>query len=147
MHAPGILALLATSIATVTLAQVRQTEMTRQIYSESFDVPWHTIDVGGAIGVSDGAPGGFTLSGTIAQHDASTVMTGGGFELSGGFWFEGAAECQEDVSGDGVVDVIDFLLTLAAWGPCLACPEDINEDGVVNILDFLLLLAGWGSCD
>jgi len=27
-------------------------------------------------------------------------------------------ECPEDVNGDGVVDVLDLLAVLAAWGPC-----------------------------
>lgn len=43
---------------------------------------WTTIDGGG--GVSSG--GAYTLSGTIGQHDAGTVMTGGIFNLTGGFW-------------------------------------------------------------
>ena len=47
-----------------------------------------------------------------------------------------------DVNGDGVVDVLDLLLLLAAWGN-LGGPEDVNGDGVVDVLDLLLLLANW----
>ncbi len=45
-------------------------------------IPWYTIDGGG--GYSNG--GNFELEGTIGQHDAGTTMTGGSFQLSGGFW-------------------------------------------------------------
>jgi hypothetical protein len=49
-----------------------------------------------------------------------------------------------DVNGDGVVDVVDMLALLAAWGPCAPpCPADLDGDGVVSVTDFLLLLANW----
>jgi hypothetical protein len=43
---------------------------------------WTTIDAGG--GTSSG--GEYTLTGTIGQHDAGTLMTGENFSLTGGFW-------------------------------------------------------------
>ncbi|MEE8458732.1 MAG: hypothetical protein V3S08_02600 [Phycisphaerales bacterium] len=54
-----------------------------------------------------------------------------------------------DVDGDESVGIQDFLLLLAAWGPCAectpaSCPADINGDCVVGIDDLLLLLANWG---
>ncbi len=55
-----------------------------------------------------------------------------------------APDIPEDINGDGVVDVLDLLLLLGAWGDCPDCPEDINGDGVVDVLDLLLLLAAWG---
>ena len=48
-----------------------------------------------------------------------------------------------DVDGDGMVNVIDLLAVLAAWGPCPGCPEDVNGDGEVNVLDVLVVLANW----
>jgi energy-converting hydrogenase Eha subunit B len=47
-------------------------------------IPWSTIDGGG--GASSG--GGFELSGTVGQPDASaaSALTGGGYELTGGYW-------------------------------------------------------------
>jgi len=56
------------------------------------------------------------------------------------------AGCPEDVTGDGVVDVLDLLAILAAWGDCPGCPEDITGDDVVDVLDLLAILAAWGSC-
>jgi hypothetical protein len=55
--------------------------------------------------------------------------------------------CPADVNWDGVVDVLDLLAVLAAWGtPTMPCPEDINGDGIVDVLDLLELLAAWGPC-
>jgi hypothetical protein len=48
-----------------------------------------------------------------------------------------------DVNSDFVVNVLDLLLVLGAWGPCPGCPEDINDDNVVDVLDLLELLANW----
>jgi hypothetical protein len=46
------------------------------------DIPWSTVDGGG--GTSTG--GAFRVRGTIGQPDAHVAMTGGDFELAGGFW-------------------------------------------------------------
>ncbi|MHC4304790.1 MAG: hypothetical protein ACYSW2_09895 [Planctomycetota bacterium] len=34
---------------------------------------------------------------------------------------------------------------MAVWGQS-GVPEDINGDGIVDILDFLELIASWGPC-
>ncbi len=52
-------------------------------------------------------------------------------------------DLEGDVNGDGVVDVVDLIALLAAWGPCPDCPEDINGDGIVNVVDLLILLSNW----
>jgi V8-like Glu-specific endopeptidase len=53
-----------------------------------------------------------------------------------------------DLDGDGLVNVTDFLILLAEWGPCSPpCPPyclgDIDADCTVGILDFLEMLAEW----
>jgi murein tripeptide amidase MpaA len=52
-----------------------------------------------------------------------------------------------DVNNDGIVDVIDLLALLGAWGPCpappMGCPADVNGNGAVEIADLLTLLANW----
>ena len=53
-----------------------------------------------------------------------------------------------DLDGDGVVGIQDFLILLAAWGPCSepcppACLGDLDEDCDVGITDFLTLLSNW----
>ncbi len=53
-----------------------------------------------------------------------------------------------DLDMDGMVGITDFLMLLAAWGPCpdppLECPADLDGSGDVGIDDFLALLAAWG---
>ena len=51
-----------------------------------------------------------------------------------------------DLNFDNIVNVSDFLILLAEWGPCPpgeTCFADLNSDGVVGIIDFLLLLENW----
>ena len=48
---------------------------------DGFEITSYTIDDGGRYSAGDG----FWLGGTIGQPDAG-VHTGGGFDLSGGFW-------------------------------------------------------------
>jgi len=55
-------------------------------------------------------------------------------------------DCPADITGDGVVDVLDLLAVLAAWGDCPGCIEDITGDDVVDVLDLLEVLASWGPC-
>ncbi|MHC4766006.1 MAG: hypothetical protein ACYTF2_12945 [Planctomycetota bacterium] len=57
-------------------------------------------------------------------------------------------EVPGDVDGNGVVDVIDFLALLAAWGPCPdpcppSCAADFDDNCQVDVLDFLIQLANW----
>ena len=55
------------------------------VYSQTggnFTITKSSIDGGG--GVSDG--GGFVVSGTIGQIDASNELIGGNFKLTGGYW-------------------------------------------------------------
>ena len=52
-------------------------------------------------------------------------------------------EMPEDINGDGVVDVLDLLALLGAWGECPECPEDVTGDGVVDVLDLLAVLGAW----
>ncbi|MCG3131851.1 MAG: hypothetical protein FLDDKLPJ_02661 [Phycisphaerae bacterium] len=65
--------------------------------AQDYAIFWFTIDGGGGIGGGDG----FELSGTIGQADAgpATPMTGGSFELTGGFW-PGAAAADEGCTDD-----------------------------------------------
>jgi len=47
-----------------------------------FALDWWTIDGGG--GTSTG--GGYVVTGTLGQPDAGSVLSGGDFTLTGGFW-------------------------------------------------------------
>lgn len=61
-----------------------------------------------------------------------------------------------DANGDLIVDILDFLHFLDAFGTCLGLPApcgsgsgvsgDYNDDGFVDILDLLDFLDGFGRC-
>lgn len=102
------------------------------------DLSWHSIDGGG---VMRGTGGDFELSGTIGQHDAGR-LSGGTFELTGGFWFEVApSDCNED----GVVNTVDHK----NFGDCLSGPAgsldagcgcfDFDGDSRITLIDFATL--------
>lgn len=72
---------------------------------------------------------------------------GGPYQDGGGNNFAQVCEVLGDLNGDGMVDVSDLLILLAAWGTCPRssdCPADLNGDGVVDISDLLILLSNWG---
>jgi trimeric autotransporter adhesin len=100
-------------------------------------------------------------------HDLTVFDDGSGsgpaLYAGGWFWEAGEAsanyiakwqgcptdpECASaDLNCDGVVDVLDLLALLDAWGACKdcgECPADLNDDCSVDVLDLLMLLDDWG---
>ena len=59
-------------------------------------------------------------------------------------------ECPGDTDGNELVNIVDLLALLAAWGACppppACCPADFDHNGQVAINDLLALLAAWGPC-
>ena len=116
----------------------------------SINMNWFTIDGGGGTSSGDG----FDMSGTIGQPDANLVMTGPGFEFSGGFWAGvKKSTCLGDLNGDTMVGVPDLLAVINAWGPCPSqptpCPADIVPplgDKMVGVPDLLAVINAWGMC-
>jgi hypothetical protein len=121
----------------------------------TFEIHWWTIDGGGDLWSAGGA---FELAGTIGQPDAG-YMSGGVYELLGGFWAGvGLEEARlGDLNCDGAVNVFDidpFVLALTdpesyalAYPDCDYMLADINGDGLVNVFDidpFVALLVGGG---
>ncbi len=47
------------------------------------ELNWHTVDSGGELWTAGGT---YAVSGTVGQPDAGTVMTGGVYQVVGGFW-------------------------------------------------------------
>ena len=113
-------------------------------------ISWWTIDAGGAMFATGGQ---FELSGTIGQADASpTVLSGGGFSLTGGFWPAnvGGSEppvCHGDLDGDLDVDLADLQILLANYGQFDTVYEqgDLDEDGDVDLADLQAMLSVYGS--
>jgi hypothetical protein len=60
---------------------------TALVFSNSYDHNWWTVDGGG--GTSQG--GDYVLSGTVGQPEGDHLMSGGNFNLVGGFWANEAA--------------------------------------------------------
>ena len=52
------------------------------VQAQSYTIDWYKIAGGG--GASTG--GAYQVNGTIGQQDASGVLTGGNYSLTGGFW-------------------------------------------------------------
>ncbi len=113
--------------------------------AEPFTLPWYTIDGGGAMYLTGG---GFTLGSSIGQADAGPVMTGGEFQLVGGFWAatasRSAPSCPADLDGNGIVDGSDLGELLGNWGG--SGVGDLTGDGVVDGADLGELLGSWGNC-
>jgi hypothetical protein len=54
-----------------------------------------------------------------------------------------ADPCPADLTGDGLVNVTDFLLLLSMWGT----PDgDLDGDDTTSVIDLLLMLGSWGPC-
>jgi len=76
-------------------------------------------------------------------------IEGGGLEkqvVPGSMWSH-EVEVVGDVTGDGVVDVLDLLEVIIEWGPCPPgepCLADLNMDGTVDVEDILIVLGAWG---
>lgn len=76
----------------------------------------------------------------ISRNDAA----GSSRVFSVGWLFPELEGVLGDINGDGVVDVIDLLMIISAWGPCSGdCAEDLNGDGVVDVGDILQLISYW----
>ncbi len=114
--------------------------------AQTYDLSWYTVDGGGDMWTSGGT---YELSGTIGQPDAGVVMTGGDFELVGGFWAAGApCTLNGDLNYDGTIDLLDLSQLLANFGTLGGATYedgDLNGDGAVDLIDLSELLIGFGT--
>ena len=83
-----------------------------RVRAQPLDVSWWTV--AGSGGTSAG--GGFTVTGTIGQPDASALLAGGSFSCHAGFW------------GD------------AAGAPCYANCDNSSAPPILNANDFQCFL-------
>lgn len=109
----------------------------------TYEIVRSTIDGGGT---TTSTGGDFELSGTIGQPDAG-VLSGDGFEVSGGFWF-GLA--PTDCDDDGLVSLFDHDTIVSCLlgpadgiGPSPCGCFDVDGDGHVTLLDYARLQAGF----
>ena len=66
----------------ITTVNAQRTSAPAAPQSGSYDLAWYTIDGGGA---TFSAGGGYSLGGTIGQPAAGS-LSGGSYQLNGGFW-------------------------------------------------------------
>jgi len=58
----------------------------------------------------------------------------------------GSCQCQQDLTGNFVVNAADLALLLGAWGANPGNPADFDGNGVVNAADLASMLGNWGPC-
>ena len=109
---------------------------------EALIVEGSTVLEGSVVDTIRGVEDGYHMSDSGRFIVVELVLEDG---REGAFLIE-IVNCDEDVTGDGEVNVLDLLEVLSLWGPCPGCPADVNGDRTVNVLDVLAVLAAWGSC-
>ena len=108
------------------------------VVAQQFEISRYTIDSGGIMRSQGGS---FELSGTIGQPDAD-MLAGGGFQLTGGFWFELVpGDCDED----GMVHLLDH----GSFSECMDGPGgtpvsgcecfDVDRSGAIDLRDFAVM--------
>ncbi len=94
--------------------------------------------------------GGITCAPEPGDHDDTRIAAFGNRYIASLTCEEPcAADCPEDLTGDGQVGGADLGALLAAWGDCPDpgdCAEDLTGDGSVGGADLGALLAAWGDC-
>jgi hypothetical protein len=113
----------------------------------SYDLTWYTIDGGGATYLTGGA---YSLGATAGQPDAG-FMSGGSFELGGGFWYGAIsnpcyANCDHSTTPP-VLNVLDFACFLNAFasGDTYANCDHSTTPPVLNVLDFACFLNAFAA--
>jgi hypothetical protein len=114
------------------------------------DLTWSTVDGGGQ---TFSAGGGYSVGGTIGQPDAQAapVMSGGVYELTGGFWpVVNVCYCPADMNGDSKRDggdVQEFIACLITGASCICADVDgANGVNAEDVSAFVTNLLTGGPC-
>jgi hypothetical protein len=85
----------------------------------------------------------------VVAGNCYTIQVGGfrGLQGDGLLAITIQPACDEDVSDDCVVDVLDLLMVILGWSPIDDPLADVNGDGVVDVLDLVAVIVGWGPCN
>ena len=115
-----------------------------------FEISWQTIDGGGGMSSVGGA---LELAGSIGQPDALVPpsMSGGAFELTGGFWpVATVCNCLADMNNDGRKDGLDVqqFVSCITGGQNCACADVDQANGVTpdDISVFVSSLLSSSTC-
>ena len=110
----------------------------------NFEIVSYTIDGGGVI---DASGGNFSLSGTVGQPDASGPLTGGAFELAGGFW-PGVSPvvCVADLAAPfGVLNLQDLFAYIALFNASDPAADLAAPFGTLNLQDLFAYIASFNA--
>lgn len=88
-------------------------------------------------------PGSYSVTARAVATITDAVTTTGVFESS--FDFIAQALNVADLDASGLVDVVDLVELILAWGPCEGCPADIDLSGAVDVQDLVALVLAWGA--
>ena len=120
-----------------------------QVFGQ-LEINCHTIDGGGGMSSTGGT---FSLGGTMGQPDAQVapVMTGGTFEVTGGFWpVANVCYCLADMNHDGKKDGLDvqsFVSCVLAGGNCSCADVDaMNGVTLADVPVFVSDLLAGAAC-
>jgi hypothetical protein len=123
------------------------------LYGDDYGLKWNVIGGGGVI---ESTGGNISLSGTIAQSDASSALNGNSYSLLGGFWLgvppshPTSWDTDSDLKGDIAVwrPNSGFWYTLLSssngnftgtgWGAAIDRPAPGDYDGDFPVLTVLL---------
>ncbi len=131
-------------------------DFTRPVDPALTTADFNGLDLAGILALYDGAGGGAGIdlaSAGLAEACCVRITNPGAPERTPSLEVDALVDvapvfAAADLDMDGVVGITDFLMLLAAWGPCpdppLECPADFDDSGDVGIDDFLNLLAAWG---
>ncbi len=87
----------------------------------------------------------FVSSSTLCGNEPDNIV--GAWSDLGGSIIELTCGCPADLNGSGYVDVIDLLVVIDGWGPCVpGCLGDLNGDDIVGTDDILDVISSWGEC-
>jgi hypothetical protein len=103
-------------IALSTLVLVAALLLPAMARAQSYSINWYKVAGGGGMNSTGGI---YTVQGTIGQHDAVAPISGGGYQVTGGFWAmisvlqtQGAPTLSIRLSG---TTVIVYWLAVPGW--------------------------------
>ena len=84
----------------------------------------------------------FTVGATAIENYDGSALTA---DIQVSVGTEPPPQLKEDVTGDGVVNILDLVRVASSFGKSGENGADVNGDGVVNILDLVLVARAFGN--